>query len=100
MPLVMASVRYIPTDVVVWSTAGLEGDELATAISATGAAYVLGIEYNREYFDSRSVGVNKAPRNDPPPCFGTSGYCPGGYGPSRQVSGARSSLGSVLNVTH
>ena len=78
MPLVMASVRYIPTDVVVWSTAGLEGDELATAISATGAAYVLGIEYNREYFDSRSVGVNKAPRNDPPPCFGTSGYCPGG----------------------
>jgi len=66
------------TDVVVSSTAGLEGDELATAISATGAAYVLGIEYNREYFDSRSVGVNKAPRNDQPPCFGTSGYCPGG----------------------
>lgn len=67
-----------PTDVVVSFTAGSEGEELATAISATGAMYVLAIEYDREYFDSRSVGVNRAPRSDPPPCFGTSGDCPGG----------------------
>lgn len=67
-----------PTDVVVSSTAGSEGDELATAIGATGAAYVLAIEYSREYFDSRSGGVNRAPRTDQSPCFGTSGDCPGG----------------------
>lgn len=66
-----------PTDVVVSSTDGLDGDELATAIRATGATYVLGIEYSRDYFDSRSVAVNQGPRDDAPPCFGTSGACPG-----------------------
>ena len=67
-----------PTDEIVSSTPGLEGDELARATRATGTTYVLEIQYVREYYDSEEQTVDRAPRNDPPPCFGTSGYCPGG----------------------
>ena len=67
-----------PTDEIVSSTPGLEGDELVRATRATGTTYVLEIQYTREYYNSRDQVVDRAPRDDPPPCFGTSGYCPGG----------------------
>lgn len=66
------------TDVVVASTPGLEGDDLTTAVRATGACYVLEIQYAAEYFDSRFRGSDQGPRDGPRPCFGTSGDCPGG----------------------
>lgn len=67
-----------PYDVIVSSTTGLEGDDLARATRATGTTYVLEIQYSREYYNSEDRAVNREPRSGSSPCFGTSGDCPGG----------------------
>ncbi|GAB2972413.1 hypothetical protein [Frigoribacterium salinisoli] len=50
----------------------------SVALARDHAARDLEIQYIREYYDSRDRVVDRAPRDDPPPCYGTSGHCPRG----------------------